>query len=149
MNTTHRHSDALSGLVLETHSLRRQVGQMIRVQRTVSAPADLDVFSDHALEYLAVVQDEYILRLKLEYAFQELELIRQIMNVYDQLAVFQSLFYLLDEDVEIDPCPADDRDVRTELELPDVHNGLLNLMYVCRLNIESTYALQIFRFRRG
>ena len=43
MNTTHRHSDALSGLVLETHSLRRQVGQMIRVQRTVPAPADLDV----------------------------------------------------------------------------------------------------------
>lgn len=43
MNTTHRHSDALSGLVFEAHSLRRQVGQMIRVQRTVPAPADLDV----------------------------------------------------------------------------------------------------------
>ncbi|WP_288718181.1 DUF177 domain-containing protein [uncultured Cutibacterium sp.] len=43
MNTTHRHSDAHSDLVLETHSLRRQVGQMIRVQRTVPAPADLGV----------------------------------------------------------------------------------------------------------
>lgn len=43
MNTIHRHPDAHSDLVIETHSLRRQVGQMTRIQRTVPAPADLGV----------------------------------------------------------------------------------------------------------
>lgn len=43
MNSTHRRPDADSALLIETHELQRQAGRMIRVQRTVPAPADLGV----------------------------------------------------------------------------------------------------------
>ncbi|WP_130865709.1 YceD family protein [Acidipropionibacterium timonense] len=43
MNTNHRRPDASADLHVETSALRRQAGQMIRVQRSLPAPADLGV----------------------------------------------------------------------------------------------------------
>ncbi len=43
MNSTHRHLDARSPLVLEVHELGRQAGRMKEIQRIVPAPADLAI----------------------------------------------------------------------------------------------------------
>ena len=43
MNNHHRHLDARSPLVLETHELTRRAGTMKELHREVEAPADLGI----------------------------------------------------------------------------------------------------------
>ena len=64
------------------------------------------------------------------------EFIRKIMDICDQLCLTQCILYPGTHIQKFFPCPPDDRNIKTDLQLPYIHDALPDPFKGCRFNVK-------------
>lgn len=86
-----------------------------------------------------------ILRREMMDPGKETEFIRKIMNICYQLCFSQRVLYPGTHIQKFLPCPSDDRNIESNLKLPDIHDALTDPLKRSRFYIESTHHSLVFR----
>ena len=91
-----------------------------------------------ALQHFPVIGAEHLIRFEMIQALKILELIAEVMYIYDHPAIiFKILFHAGQELKELMPVTSHDGLIRAVLELPYEHDVLIHVRQVGRFNIES------------
>lgn len=88
---------------------------------------------------------ENILRREMMDPCEKTKFIGKIMDIGHELCVSQRVLYPGTDIQKFVPCSPDDRNIETDLQLPDIHDTLPDPFERGRFNIESAHDSLIFR----